>query len=67
MDQFVPALVVILIGIVTILGALLNWRIIMNPGKLIPRLLGPAVSRIVFVVAGVALIGLGVGLLLGWV
>ncbi len=67
MNQIIPGSIVILAGVITILGALMNWRIVMNPGKLIPRLLGPALSRIVFVVLGFALIGLGFGILLGWV
>jgi len=67
MNQILPGVIVCLTGGVMILGAVLNWGIIMSPGKLIPRLLGPAVSRIVFVIAGIALIGLGAGIMLGLV
>ena len=67
MNQIIPGVVVVLAGIITILGALLNWRIVMNPGKLIPRLLGPKISQVVFVIVGIVLIGLGIGLILGWV
>jgi uncharacterized membrane protein YuzA (DUF378 family) len=66
MSQIIPGSIVFLAGVVTILGALFNWGIVMSPVKLIPRLLGPTISRIVFVVLGIALIGLGLGLTLGW-
>ncbi len=67
MNQIFPGVIVCLTGGVMILGAILNWGIVMSSGKLIPRLLGPAVSRVVFVIIGLGLIGLGTGIILGWV
>lgn len=55
----------ILIGILCAAGAWLKWSIVMNPAKLLPRLLGEKTSRIVYVIIGLVLIGIGIGLING--
>ena len=67
MDQTGSALIVMGLGILILVGAILNWRIVMSPGKLIPRLLGPTGARIFLFIIGFALIGFGVSLMLGWI
>lgn len=67
MDQTGSALIVIGLGILIFVGALLNWRILMNPGKLIPRLFGPTGAKIFLFIIGLALIVFGVSLMLGWI
>jgi small neutral amino acid transporter SnatA (MarC family) len=53
------------LGILIIVGVILNWRIIMSPGKLIPRLLGPTGAKNFLLIIGLPLIGFGVSLMLG--
>ena len=67
MEQTTTGMVVIGIGLLSILGALLNWRIVVGSGKLIPRLLGPAGAKIFMIILGLALIGLGACIFLGLV
>jgi hypothetical protein len=63
----ISGMLVIVIGVLSILGALLNWRIVVGSGKLIPRLLGPAGAKVFMVVVGLACIVLGTSLMLGLV
>jgi small neutral amino acid transporter SnatA (MarC family) len=65
MDKATSGLILIGIGVLSILGALLNWRIVVGSGKLIPRLLGPTGAKIFMIIVGVALIGLGAAVMAG--
>lgn len=65
MDQTTGGFVVIGVGVLSIMGALLNWRIVVGSGKLIPRLFGPTGAKIVMVLVGIGLIGYGIALALG--
>jgi hypothetical protein len=65
MDQMTGGLVMIAVGLLCVVGALLNWGVVVGPGKLIPRLLGPAGARIFMIVIGLVLVGLGLALSLG--
>jgi hypothetical protein len=67
MEQTMSGMVIIGVGILSILGALLNWSIVVGSGKLIPRLLGPIGAKIFMIVAGLVIIGFGIGILLGLV
>jgi hypothetical protein len=67
MERMTTGVVVIGIGLLSIVGALLNWRIAVGPGKLIPRLLGPAGAKIFMILIGLALIGLGIFITIGTV
>jgi small neutral amino acid transporter SnatA (MarC family) len=67
MDETTTGLVLIGIGILTMVGAFLNWRIVVGPGKLIPRLLGPTGARILMILVGLALVGLGISIYMGLV
>ncbi len=67
MDQMTGSLVVIAVGILCILGALLNWGIVVGSGKLIPRVLGPVGAKVFMVLLGIGLIGYGIVMLLGLV
>ena len=55
-----PGFILIAIGLVAILGAVLNWRIVSHSGRILNRLLGDTPARVVYVAAGVVLIVLGV-------
>ena len=65
MEQTTPGMILIGVGILSIVGALLNWRIVVGPGKLIPRLIGPSGAKIFMILIGLVLIGIGMGILLG--
>ena len=65
MDKSTSGMVFIGIGLLSILGALLNWRVVVGSGKLIPRLLGPAGGKIFIIIVGVALICLGAAMMTG--
>jgi hypothetical protein len=56
----VDGILLVVVGLLVFLGAVLEWRVVMNPDKLLNRLLGPAVSRILYLVTGVALFVLGI-------
>lgn len=65
MERFTAGMIMVGVGLLFIVGALLNWRVVVGSGKLIPRLLGPAGAKIVMVTLGVALIAFGICLYLG--
>lgn len=67
MDQITGGMVVIGVGLLCIVGALLNWRIVVGSGKLIPRLLGPTGAKIFMVLVGVGFIVYGIVLIMGLV
>ncbi len=54
-------IVLILAGLFSILGAALNWGIIMRPGKLFNRLVGEKAARQIYVAVGIVLLVLGIG------
>jgi len=55
-----PGVFLIVIGVLAVIGAALNWRIVSHSGKLLNRLLGDQVARAVYSAIGVLLIVLGV-------
>ncbi len=65
MNNTVTGVALILIGLLSILGAALNWAIIMRPGRLFNRLLGENAARPAYVVIGFVLLILGIGRLVG--
>jgi len=67
MDQTTGGIIVICVGLLSILGALLNWRIVVGPGKLIPRLLGPTGAKIFIILLGLGFVGYGIALIAGLV
>ena len=67
MDHLWETFIFILLGLVFVLGSLFNWRILMNPGKLLNRLMGQKVGRLVYLAAGIIFLLVGIGLITGWV
>ena len=53
------------IGAVIMLGAALNWGIVSRPGKLVNRIFGDSIARVIYFVAGIFLFVVGVGRLIG--
>lgn len=64
MSGTVSGFVMIAIGVVALIGAALDWRIVSHPGKLLNRLLGDTVARAIYGAVGLVFIVLGVGRLL---
>lgn len=64
-DSTIVGLLFIAIGIVTMVGAALNWYIVSHPGKLINRILGNTTARIIYFIVGIFLFVIGVGRLIG--
>jgi len=67
MNFSIEAILAIVLGLVVLLGAILNWQFILRPDRLLNRLMGPVVTRIVTFIVGLILLGLGIGLMLGWI
>ncbi len=65
MNSTIAGSILILIGILAMLGAVLNWRLITRPGKLFNMLLGDTAARVIYFIVGVLLFILGVGRLIG--
>ena len=61
MNDTQVGLVMIAIGILAILGAALNWRIVSHSGKLLNRIFGDTIARAVYAAVGLVLVALGVG------
>ena len=67
MNFSIETILAIVLGLVVLLGAILNWQFILRPDRLVNRLMGPVVTRIVTSIVGLILLGLGIGLMLGWI
>ena len=65
MHEAFVGIILILAGLLSILGAALNWGIIMRPGKLFNRLVGEKAARPIYVAVGIMLFVLGIGRLIG--
>jgi len=60
-ETVVPGLVLIAIGVLTIIGAALDWRIVSHSGKLLNRIFGDMIARAIYGAIGIVLIALGIG------
>jgi uncharacterized membrane protein YuzA (DUF378 family) len=65
MTETVSGILIILIGLLTVIGSALNWRVVTRPGKLLNLLLGDMVARTIYIVIGILLLVLGVGRVFG--
>jgi hypothetical protein len=65
MSEKIAGILVILVGLLAFFGATLNWRIVSHSGKLLNRLFGDTVARVVYGAIGILLIVMGIGLLIG--
>ena len=65
MEISAPGFILILFGILTMLGAALNWRIVTRTGKLLNMMFGDTVARIVYFAVGIFLFIRGVEILIG--
>lgn len=65
MNTATTGLIIAGIGVLTMVGAALDWGIVSRPGKLLNRLLGDTAARIIYFIAGILLFIVGVGRLIG--
>ena len=65
MDASLTGLIFLAMGILIMVGAALNWGIVTRPGKLLNRIFGDTVARIIYFVAGIFLFVVGIGRLIG--
>jgi len=65
LNATVTGLIFIAMGVLTMVGAALNWGIVSRPGKLFNLIFGDSLARIIYFVAGVFLFIVGVGKLIG--
>jgi len=60
-ETVVPGLVLVATGVLTIIGAALDWRIVSHSGKLLNRIFGYMIARAIYGAIGIVLIALGIG------
>ena len=60
MNNIISGVVLVLVGLLVMIAAALNWNIIMRPGKLFNRLAGEAVARPIYIAIGFVLIVFGI-------
>ena len=65
MNDTITGVVMIAIGIVAIIGAVLNWRIVSQSGKLLNRIFDDRIARAVYATVGFVLMILGAGRFVG--
>lgn len=65
MTETVSGILIILIGLLTMIGSALNWRLVTRPGKLLNLLFGDMVARTIYFVIGILLLVLGVDMVFG--
>ena len=59
MNGDAPVVLLIVIGLLAVIGAALNWRIVSHSGKLFNRILGDTAARAIYAAVGIVLILLG--------
>ena len=65
LNSTITALIFLAMGILIMVGAALNWGIVSRPGKLLNRLFGDAVARVIYFSSGIFLFLVGIGRLIG--
>lgn len=65
MTDTIEGLILMLVGLLAMIGASLNWRIVTHPGKLFNRLFGDTIARAIYMLTGAFVFALGVGMLFG--
>jgi uncharacterized membrane protein YidH (DUF202 family) len=65
MNSSVIGILLIVVGILTMLGAALNWKIVTRGRKLFNLVFGDTVARIIYFVAGIFIFITGIGRLIG--
>ena len=65
MNSTVTGYLMVALGILVMLGAAMNWRIITRSGKMLNMLLGDKIARVVYFLLGIFFLLLGINQLTG--
>lgn len=65
MSATTAGLIVSVIGVLVMVGAALNWRVVTHPGKLLNMIFGDRIARIIAFLVGLYIFVLGIGQILG--
>jgi hypothetical protein len=65
MSNTISGIIIILVGLLAMIGSALNWRLVTHPRKILNIVLGDTIARTIYIVVGVLLVVLGVGIMLG--
>lgn len=65
MNSTIIGFALIAVGVLTMVGAALNWGIVARPGKLINLIFGDTIARVIYFVGGGLVFSARVGRLIG--
>lgn len=65
MSDTTVGLIMSLIGVLVMVGATMNWRIVTHPGKLLNIIFGDRIARIIAFLVGLFIFSLGITEILG--
>lgn len=65
MSDTTVGLIMSLIGVLVMVGAAMNWRIVTHPGKLLNMIFGDRIARIIAFLVGLYIFVLGIGQIVG--
>ena len=65
MDSIVTGIALIVVGVLIMFGAALNWGIVSRPGKLLNRILGDTVARLIYFLGGGVVFFAGIARMVG--
>lgn len=60
MNSTVTGYLMVALGILAMLGSVLNWRIITRSGKMLNMLLGDKAARVVYFILGLVFVFMGI-------
>jgi hypothetical protein len=58
-------LILAMVGLLSMIGTGLNWRIVTHPGRILNRIFGDTIARAIYMIVGIALFVLGMGQVFG--
>jgi len=65
MTNTTAGIILVLVGLLAMIGTVLNWRLVTHSGKLFNRLFGDKVARIIYFGVGIFLFIKGIELAIG--
>lgn len=65
MSETTAGLIVSVIGVLVMVGAAMNWRVVTHSGKLFNMIFGDRIARTIYFLVGLFLFALGIGQILG--
>lgn len=65
MTDTAVGLILALVGVLTMVGAALSWRIVTHPDKLLNMIFGDRIARIIAFLVGLIVFALGIAEILG--